>query len=212
VDDLGPLLRLRPDVRDAVGTAARALSDRGARVEALDEPRLRRAFLYWAGALQEASDVRYADLLGGDQPTRLRRELFRYPLGRSPHIGAALALMVLERVFGVVGSRNADARRAEVDRLRSDLEARLGDDGVLLAPTWPRPAPRHRDMLRTPLDSTCTNLYNVLGFPATAVPTGFSGAGLPVGVQVVAARGRDDLCIRVAEWLESALGETSRPT
>jgi amidase len=45
----------------------------------------------------------------------------------------------------------------------------------------------------------------VLGLPAMAVPTGTSG-GLPVGVQVIGPRFREDLCLAAAEAIEARAG------
>jgi amidase len=52
---------------------------------------------------------------------------------------------------------------------------------------------------------------NLLGFPAVAVPTGMVPAadapmGLPVGVQVIAGRFREDLALDAAEAIEARLG------
>jgi len=41
----------------------------------------------------------------------------------------------------------------------------------------------------------------VLGLPAVAVPTGLAD-GLPVGVQIVGPRFREDLCLAAAEAIE----------
>ncbi|MGI9592325.1 MAG: amidase [Myxococcota bacterium] len=46
--------------------------------------------------------------------------------------------------------------------------------------------------------------YNVTGQPAISLPLHWSQSGLPVGVQLVAAYGREDLLIRVASALEQA--------
>jgi amidase len=43
---------------------------------------------------------------------------------------------------------------------------------------------------------------SVLGLPGLSVPTGFAD-GVPVGVQLVAARFREDLCFRAAEIIEA---------
>src|SRR5262249_48036242 len=43
---------------------------------------------------------------------------------------------------------------------------------------------------------------NLLGFPAVAVPTGAAG-GLPMGVQVIGSRYREDLCLDAAEAIEA---------
>jgi amidase len=47
--------------------------------------------------------------------------------------------------------------------------------------------------------------FNIGGQPAISVPTGQSADGLPIGVQLVAAHGREDLLLRVAAHLEEAL-------
>ena len=46
---------------------------------------------------------------------------------------------------------------------------------------------------------------NLLGLPAAAVPTGLAD-GLPVGVQIIGARFREDLCLDAAEVIERGAG------
>jgi Asp-tRNA(Asn)/Glu-tRNA(Gln) amidotransferase A subunit family amidase len=73
---------------------------------------------------------------------------------------------------------------------------------VILAPTVPVPAP--------PIGGERRNLglytqpFSAVGLPVVAVPLGTDAAtGLPVGIQVVAAPWREDLCLRVAAALEA---------
>ena len=47
---------------------------------------------------------------------------------------------------------------------------------------------------------------NLLGLPALAVPAGVDGDGLPVGVQLIAGRYRESLCLEAGELIEEALG------
>jgi amidase len=48
-------------------------------------------------------------------------------------------------------------------------------------------------------------IVNLLGLPAVMVPTGL-GDGLPAGVQLVAGRYREDLCLAAAAAIESVVG------
>ncbi len=49
-----------------------------------------------------------------------------------------------------------------------------------------------------------TSYFNMTGQPAVSLPLHWSGDGVPVGVQFVAAYAREDLLIRVASQLEAA--------
>ena len=52
--------------------------------------------------------------------------------------------------------------------------------------------------------------FNVSGHPAISLPLGQSREGLPIGVQLVAAYGRDDLLLQVAAQLEQAMPWSAR--
>lgn len=86
---------------------------------------------------------------------------------------------------------------------------------LLLTPTLPEPPPplgsfpRGDDdalftMTRAGMMIQFTVLANLTGQPAMSVPLSWNGAGLPVGVQLVADYGREDLLIRLAAQLEQA--------
>lgn len=49
-------------------------------------------------------------------------------------------------------------------------------------------------------------LFTPLGLPAISVPGGFTGSGLPVGLQLLAARGTDARLLRIAKAYEQATG------
>ncbi|MGH7823368.1 MAG: amidase family protein, partial [Candidatus Binatia bacterium] len=55
-----------------------------------------------------------------------------------------------------------------------------------------------------------TAIFNVTGQPAISLPLHWSAEGLPIGVQLVAAFGREDLLIRAAAELEQALAWSGR--
>ena len=73
---------------------------------------------------------------------------------------------------------------------------------AFLSPPAPGPAPRRLDITGDP--SFCT-LWSLLGVPAISIPSGWSRAGLPFGVQLAADAGADGYLLRVAQWCEAAL-------
>ena len=86
---------------------------------------------------------------------------------------------------------------------------------LLLTPTLAEPPPRvgehgaHPDevmhgMRRAAEWVPFTPPFNTSGQPAINVPLYRNEAGLPIGIQLVAAYGREDLLIRVASQLEAA--------
>jgi amidase len=59
-------------------------------------------------------------------------------------------------------------------------------------------------LLRSSSFCPLTPPFNVTGQPAISLPLGESAEGLPIGIQLVAAYGREDLLLRVASQLEEA--------
>jgi amidase len=55
------------------------------------------------------------------------------------------------------------------------------------------------------LDGCFTAAFNATGQPAISLPLHWSEAGLPIGVQLVAPLGREDVLLRVASQLEQAV-------
>ncbi|HEY7336410.1 MAG TPA: amidase [Bryobacteraceae bacterium] len=90
----------------------------------------------------------------------------------------------------------------------------------LIAPVTAIPAPRIGEMTVQVNGSTedvrlastrLTRPFNVLGWPALALPCGLSKAGLPIGLQLVAPPNREDTLIRVGAALEDALAVQRHP-
>ncbi|HEX3515069.1 MAG TPA: amidase [Trebonia sp.] len=89
----------------------------------------------------------------------------------------------------------------------------FGDFDVLLTPAAAEPAfavdpDWRRD--RTALDRHL-RLATLVAVPAVVVPCGTAASGLPVGVQVMAARGRDEDAIETAVRLETSFGRWTSP-
>jgi amidase len=86
---------------------------------------------------------------------------------------------------------------------------------LLLTPTLAEPPPRLSEFDPVPGDplaqmrragrwAAYTPPFNMSGQPAISLPLHWSDGGLPIGVQLVAAYGREDVLVRVAAQLEAA--------
>ena len=186
-----PGVRTHRDVVAALAEVAARLASLGHDVRE-GRPRwplLHDAFLpqFFAGMREEAGQV--------EHPERLERRT-RDIVGLSGWAGPA----VVDRAM----------RRGDEIAERVDAEV-LGSADLVLLPVMPVPVPRagvlgRRGGLRSMLASlpyvTNTTLANVTGHPAISVPAGLDGSGVPVGAQLLARRGREDLLLSVAAQLE----------
>ncbi|MFN7954436.1 MAG: amidase [bacterium] len=195
-----------PSMAGAVGRAAQALAEHGLVAEPWRPSLLDRGVDIWFGAVRAASSEPFGHVLGEGEPIGLWRELARLPFGRSNHTWPALATVLGEVVTR--GRVPAKVRSAGELRhaLRAEIEARLGDDGVLICPAFPRVAPRHRAALLRPLEWISTGVFNVLELPVTCVPAGRDEHDLPTGIQIVGPFLRDDLTLAAARFVQDSLG------
>lgn len=86
---------------------------------------------------------------------------------------------------------------------------------VLLTSTLGEPPPRIGELVPprdNPMDGLArtlsvmpfTSMFNITGQPAMSLPLHWNDAGLPIGLQFVAAYGREELLLRLAAQLEAA--------
>ena len=105
------------------------------------------------------------------------------------------------------------------DRLRSKLLGQMRRHRVLVCPVASIPAFRHGERswtidgesVRYPQPFVYSQIFNLLGNPAAAVPVGQSAEGLPIGVQIVGRPFEDELVLSVAAKIEQALGGWKPP-
>lgn len=90
------------------------------------------------------------------------------------------------------------------------LEEMLGKDDVILLPTTPFPACRLIDVEETVFPmSRLTRLANYLDLCAISVPVATTATGLPIGMQICARHGREDLVMAVAAKLQAAMQQSN---
>jgi amidase len=82
---------------------------------------------------------------------------------------------------------------------------------LILGPTWCQPQFAHGADVAPGGSEMVANTFrfvlpmNLLGLPVACVPTGLAN-GLPLGVQIIGNRFREDLCLDAAEAIEARLG------
>jgi len=123
--------------------------------------------------------------------------------------------MMAEMGRGVTGSAYLGAMEVVQRWSRAMASWWAGGFDILLLPTSPEPpvplgelAPTAKDPLSMLLDlirlTTFTMPFNLTGQPAVSLPLHWTADGLPVGVQLAAAYGREDVLLRLAGQLEQA--------
>jgi aspartyl-tRNA(Asn)/glutamyl-tRNA(Gln) amidotransferase subunit A len=97
-----------------------------------------------------------------------------------------------------------DAARRLRARLHDEVPEALDGFDLLLTPTLPCVAPPYGRGSRTVL-TKLTALFNLVGWPALALPCGPAEDGLPASVQIAAPTGADAVVLGAAAALEAAL-------
>ncbi|XP_029114849.1 fatty-acid amide hydrolase 2-A-like [Scleropages formosus] len=184
-------------------------ADLGVTVQEVPLPQLRYSHHIWLDCMASPNQhgelpVPFAELMGdGSRKVWPLWELLKWLLGRSPHTLPAIGLALVDKVLGSQPSRFIGQQK---EQLQVRVEQLLGSDGVLLYPPHPRVAPEHHVPVFTPFDFSYTGVFNILGLPVTQCPLGLGEQRLPLGVQVVAGKLQDRLCLAVARHLERAFG------
>lgn len=191
-----------PECRAAVGKAAQLLESLGHRVEdaapaALLETELVPNFTNIIAADSEATFQAFEMLLGRpitEDEIEPRNATYRY-LGKQmdavTYLGSRLWIGMWSRrvaewweSFDILVTPTLGAPPPEIGYFTSDGPEQEGPRIVSYIPY--------------------TAQFNLTGQPAVSLPLHWTPDGLPVGVQFVAAYGREDLLIRLASQLESA--------
>jgi amidase len=198
----GELYTDDPDCREAVAVAGRLLESLGHHVEesapeGMFEPGFARNFNTIIAADTETAFQAFEAMLGGpiaDDDIEPRNAHYR----RTGKELTAVAYLRARQWLGMWARRMAHW---------------WADHDLLVTPTVAAPppelgwftaaGPRHEGE-RIAGFIPYTAQFNMTGQPAVSLPLHWTAGGLPVGVQLVAAYGREDLLVRVASQLEQA--------
>ena len=188
--------RIAPDVRAGVAAAVARLARAGAVIEPVEIPHASDIGpVYLHLVLGDAASYHAATLEArpGDYtaPVRLRLELGRYILAED----YARALRGREVIAGEI-DRALEGRAA---LLCPTLPVTAPPIGAATVPVGEGEEPVRNAMLRL------TQPFNLGRQPALSLPCGVSPSGLPVGLQLVGARGATTALLRTALACERAL-------
>lgn len=193
--------RLAPEVRASIRHAVQTVAALGAQVREVRVPEM-----------EELNSIGRL-ILSAEAASIWKRQLALRPQDFGEDVRAAL-----EKGCTVTAADYLDAQRR-----RQTLSRRLAgiweNIDCLLTPVTPTTAPRIGQTViqiggvEEDVRVGSTRLvrpFNVLGWPALAMPCGFSDAGLPIGLQLVAAPHGEAKLFRAGAALEDALALVGR--
>ena len=202
---------LHAEVAANLEAARAAFCDAGAEVVSVSVPRAPAAIaIYYVVASAEASSnlarydgVRYGLRAGETDLMSL------YVQTRSAGFGAEVKRRILLGTFtlsaGYYDAYYGRAMRAR-ELLSRDFARAFESVDVIISPSIPAPAFRLGEKTDDPLTMYLSDVFTVpaslSGLPAISVPSGFSGAGLPLGLQVMGPRFGEEAVFAAAAAFE----------
>jgi aspartyl-tRNA(Asn)/glutamyl-tRNA(Gln) amidotransferase subunit A len=207
-----------PEIERAVREAIEVLRGLGARIERVSLPTTRHALAaYYIILPAEASSnlarydgVKYGLRVAGrdliDMESRTRAAGFGAEVKRRIMLGTyALSAGYYDAYYGKAQSVRTLVRR--------EFAAAFAKVDLIVAPTTPNVAFRHgekEDPLSMYLNDVFTIPGNLSGIPGVSVPCGFSGAGLPIGLQILGRPLDEARVLRAAYAYEKATAWRTR--
>jgi Asp-tRNA(Asn)/Glu-tRNA(Gln) amidotransferase A subunit family amidase len=200
-DDRTPVT---PETRLAVSRAASLLSSCGFRVEPFRPEGLEEARQLWWEFFGTAGGMILGPMLRGHESelSPILREFHAWTNAEPAHTGESLLAAWLGR-----------------DEVREKILLQMRKYPVLICPTAAVSAFRHGEREWQVDGKTVKYLdawsycewFNLLGFPAVVVPMGYSGQGLPIGVQIIGRPWQEEVVLAVAAKLEKERGPWQAP-
>ncbi|MFO1091309.1 MAG: amidase [Hyphomicrobiales bacterium] len=194
-----------PEIAAAVEHAAALLERQGHIIEPIAMP-------YDPGLATTAEALYFTEiaLLVRQRANTLRREPRRDEL-------EAITVLALDRVKSIDAVSYLENRH-RMHLITAGLTRQVERYDALITPTTAQTAPRLGEFdSRTErfeyarwCDQSArfapfTDLFNATGQPAASVPVGRASSGLPIGAQIAAAQGRDDLVLQLCHCIETGL-------
>ncbi len=207
---------LDPEVRAAIESGIAALKAAGCTVKPVSLPHTRYAIpTYYLVATAEASAnlARFDGVRYGYRSPASETLSAMYSHSRDEGFGAEVKRRILLGTYALsAGYYDAYYLKAQQVRrlLAEEFVRAFADVDAIVTPTAPTPAFKLGEKTGDPLAMYLADIYTVTaslaGICGVTVPCGATSAGLPVGMQVLAAHLNEGAAFRVARAVERAQG------
>jgi amidase len=111
-----------------------------------------------------------------------------------------------------VTGREFGKRLREMDLFRSQMLGFMANYDVIICPVNANVAIKHDTQYDHFAGFSYAATYNLTGWPAAVVRAGTSPEGLPIGVQIVANPWREDVALKVAQFVEKTFSGWQKPS
>ena len=172
-------------------------------------------------ATAEASSnlARYDGVRYGFRSKQAKDLLEMYMKSRQEGFGPEVKRRIMLGTYALsAGYYDAYYGKAQAVRtlMRREFDAVFENVDLLVTPVMPTTAFRLGEKIEDPLQMYLSDIYtisvNLAGVPAISLPCGFSQAGLPIGLQLIAKPFEEETLLRAANVYEMVTGwRTRRP-
>ncbi|MEN8134114.1 MAG: Asp-tRNA(Asn)/Glu-tRNA(Gln) amidotransferase subunit GatA [Thermodesulfobacteriota bacterium] len=211
---------LAPEVEAAVRNGIRILEEAGAEIIEVSLPHTSYGVAaYYVIAPAEASSnlARFDGVRFGHRTKDPESLVEMYKKSKSEGFGEEVKRRIMIGTY-VLSSGYYDAYYKKALQVRTliinDFKEAFAKCDIMVSPVSPSPAwqigEKDNDPLSVYLSDILTISANLSGVPGISLPCGFSGDGLPIGLQIQAAHFDEEQLFRTASCLEQELGLVGR--
>ncbi|MGQ0635622.1 MAG: Asp-tRNA(Asn)/Glu-tRNA(Gln) amidotransferase subunit GatA [Planctomycetaceae bacterium] len=203
---------LDPQVEQAIRSAVEVYKSLGATVHEISLPHSKYAVaVYYVVAPSEASSnlARYDGVHYGHRAADFDNMIDMYCASRGEGFGGEVKRRIMLGTYSLsAGYYDAYYLKAlKVRRLiRNDFDKAFEQVDLIASPVAPTPAFKIGELIDDPLAMYLSDIYtisaNLAGLPGICIPAGFSTAGLPIGLQLLAAPFAEERLLRAARMFE----------
>lgn len=205
---------LNPEVEKAVRAAIDVYKSLGAEIKEISLPTVKYGVaVYYLIAPSEASSnlARYDGVHYGHRAAQFNNMIDMYAASRGEGFGSEVKRRIMLGTYALsAGYYDAYYLKAlKVRRLiRQDYDKAFEQIDVLASPVSPNPPFKIGEHSSNPLAMYLEDIYtisaNLAGLPGISVPAGFTSAGLPIGLQLMAPPFEEERLLRAARMFENA--------